>query len=57
MPLSIRSPNPEKLEAMKLVIELAQKHSTDLACAHDPDGDRFAVAIKKDGGEKIQRCN
>lgn len=45
---TVKSPNPENPAAMKLVTELAQKHKTDLACAHDPDGDRFAVIIKKD---------
>lgn len=44
-------PNPEEIGAMDRVIALAKTKDADLACANDPDADRFAVAAKIDTGE------
>ena len=43
---TVRFPNPEEPGAMDLVVALAQRMDADLACANDPDADRFAVAVR-----------
>ncbi|RQW64901.1 phospho-sugar mutase [Vibrio viridaestus] len=43
---TVKFPNPEEPGAMDLVIKLAKENGADLACANDPDADRFAVAAK-----------
>lgn len=44
---TVNFPNPEEKGAMDLVIAEAKKHGTMLACANDPDADRFAVVVRK----------
>ena len=46
-------PNPEKAEAMSLVIKLAEEKKADIAIANDPDSDRLGVAVND--GEKFVR--
>ncbi|WP_299806672.1 phospho-sugar mutase [uncultured Shewanella sp.] len=48
---TVNFPNPEEKGAMDMVIAEAKKHNAMLACANDPDADRFAVAVRKDDGE------
>lgn len=48
---TVNFPNPEEQGAMDLVIAEAKKHGAMLACANDPDADRFAVAVRKGEGE------
>ncbi|MGX9460058.1 phospho-sugar mutase [Shewanella sp. A14] len=48
---TVNFPNPEEKGAMDLVIAEAQKHNATLACANDPDADRFAVAVRTENGE------
>ncbi|WP_282109602.1 phospho-sugar mutase [Shewanella algicola] len=43
---TVNFPNPEEKGAMDLVITEAKKHQAMLACANDPDADRFAVAVR-----------
>ncbi len=43
---TVNFPNPEEKGAMDLVIKLAKSVDADIACANDPDADRFAVAVK-----------
>lgn len=43
---TVNFPNPEEQGAMDLVIAEAKKHDAMLACANDPDADRFAVAVR-----------
>ena len=43
-------PNPEKEEAMRSVIALAERKDADLAIATDPDCDRLGVAIRRKNG-------
>jgi len=44
---TVNFPNPEEAGAMDMVIELADSIEAELACANDPDADRFAVAVRK----------
>ena len=47
---TVKKPNPEYLETLRLGIELANKVGSDLMFANDPDADRMgAVARAKDG--------
>jgi phosphoglucomutase len=43
---TVKSPNPENAEALKLGIALAQKENADLVAATDPDCDRLGVAVR-----------
>ena len=43
---TVNFPNPEEKGAMDLVVNLAKSVGADIACANDPDADRFAVAVK-----------
>ncbi|MGO1297579.1 MAG: phospho-sugar mutase [Vibrio sp.] len=47
---TVNFPNPEEAGAMDRVIELADSVNAHLACANDPDADRFAVAARKADG-------
>lgn len=47
---TVNFPNPEEPGAMDLVIAEAEKHQAMLACANDPDADRFAVAVRTEEG-------
>ncbi|MDE1513954.1 phospho-sugar mutase [Vibrio sp. dsl-7] len=48
---TVNFPNPEEAGAMDMVIALAKQTGAQLACANDPDADRFAVAARKADGE------
>lgn len=48
---TVNFPNPEEKGAMDLVIAEAKQHNAMLACANDPDADRFAVAVRTDAGD------
>ena len=43
---TVNFPNPEEKGAMDLVVKLAKSVNADIACANDPDADRFAVAVR-----------
>ncbi|MDD7804471.1 MAG: phospho-sugar mutase [Endozoicomonas sp. (ex Botrylloides leachii)] len=47
---TLKFPNPEEAGAMDLAIAEAAKHSALLACANDPDADRFAAAVRTTSG-------
>jgi phosphoglucomutase len=48
---TVKSPNPENAEALKMAIELADKKSADLVIATDPDCDRMGVAARDASGK------
>ncbi|MGF1909914.1 phospho-sugar mutase [Vibrio kasasachensis] len=48
---TVTFPNPEEAGAMDMVVALAKKNGADIACANDPDADRFAAAVRKPDGE------
>tara|TARA_Y100001956_G_C4129066_1_gene192339 strand:+ start:1586 stop:3289 length:1704 start_codon:yes stop_codon:yes gene_type:complete len=48
---TVNFPNPEEAGAMDMVVALAKANNADIACANDPDADRFAVAARKPNGE------
>lgn len=46
---TLEYPNPEEPGALELAFALARAEQADLVIAHDPDADRLAVAIPRDG--------
>lgn len=47
---TVNFPNPEELGAMDMVTALAHAQRAELACANDPDADRFAVSVRNADG-------
>lgn len=43
---TVKSPNPEEPEALKLALELAVKVNADIVIGTDPDGDRLGIAVR-----------
>jgi phosphoglucomutase len=50
---TVKSPNPEEPEALKLAIDKAIESGAELVMATDPDGDRLGIAVKDKKGEFI----
>jgi phosphoglucomutase len=48
---TVKSPNPENFESLKLAINRAKVVNADLVIATDPDADRLAVAARNNKGE------
>lgn len=48
---TVKSPNPENMEAFDLAIEYAKKQNADLVFGTDPDSDRIGVVVKTSRGE------
>ena len=48
---TVKSPNPENAEALKMAVEQADKEKADLVIATDPDCDRMGVAARNAAGE------
>jgi phosphoglucomutase len=48
---TVKSPNPENAEALKLAIDLAGRENADLVIATDPDSDRMGVAVRGPEGK------
>jgi len=48
---TVKSPNPENAEALRLGIELANKTNADLVLATDPDCDRMGAAVRDRDGK------
>ena len=43
---TVKSPNPENAEALKMAVDLLNRENADFAIGTDPDDDRIGVAIK-----------
>lgn len=43
---TVKSPNPEEPEALKMALELAEKNDSDIVIGTDPDGDRLGIAVR-----------
>ncbi|MCI8459509.1 MAG: phospho-sugar mutase [Clostridia bacterium] len=50
-------PNPEKPEALRLGLALAEKCDSDILIATDPDADRIGTAVKHNGGYRLMTGN
>jgi len=50
---TVKSPNPEEPDALKLAIEKAVSTGADLVMATDPDADRLGIACKNKNGEFV----
>lgn len=48
---SVKSPNPENAEALKMAVARAEAEGADLVMATDPDCDRMAVAVRRPDGK------
>lgn len=50
---TVKSPNPEEPEALKLALELAEKVHADIVIGTDPDSDRLGIAVRDQSGKLI----
>ncbi|MFP4489473.1 MAG: phospho-sugar mutase [Bacteroidales bacterium] len=50
---TVKSPNPEEPEALKMALDKAVTYNADIVMATDPDGDRLGVAVKNRSGEYV----
>ena len=50
---TVKSPNPEEPEALKMALELAEKEDADMVIGTDPDGDRLGIAVRDLQGKMI----
>lgn len=50
---TVKSPNPENMEAFDIAIEYAQKQNADLVFGTDPDSDRIGIAVKNHNGKYV----
>ena len=48
---TVKSPNPEEPEALKMALELAEKINADIVIGTDPDCDRLGIAVRNNKGE------
>lgn len=50
---TVKSPNPEEPEALKMALELAGKVNADIVIGTDPDCDRLGVAVRNLEGKMV----
>ncbi|WP_299276127.1 phospho-sugar mutase [uncultured Psychroserpens sp.] len=50
---TVKSPNPEEPEALKMAVELANKVDGDIVIGTDPDCDRLGVVVRNLEGELV----
>lgn len=50
---TVKSPNPEEPEALKMALDLAEEKNADIVIGTDPDGDRLGVAVRDLNGKII----
>ena len=50
---TVRVPNPEEADTLRLGVELADKIGSDIVIGTDPDADRMGIAVRNDEGKFI----
>jgi phosphoglucomutase len=50
---TVKSPNPEEPEALKMAVDLANKINADIVIGTDPDSDRLGVAVRDNDGNMV----
>ena len=50
---TVKSPNPEEPEALKMALDLASKVNADIVIGTDPDCDRLGIAVRNLEGEMV----
>jgi phosphoglucomutase len=50
---TVKSPNPEEPEALKMALDLAEEINADIVIGTDPDADRLGIAVRNFDGEMI----
>ncbi|MCG8754094.1 phospho-sugar mutase [Tenacibaculum finnmarkense] len=55
---TVKSPNPEEPEALKMAVDLANKVAADIVLGTDPDSDRIGIAVRDlEGNMKLLNGN
>ena len=50
---TVKSPNPEEPDALKMALKLADEVQADMVIGTDPDSDRLGIAVRDNNGEMI----
>ena len=50
---TVKSPNPEEPDALKMALKLADEEQADMVIGTDPDSDRLGIAVRDDNGEMV----
>ena len=50
---TVKSPNPEEHEALKMALSLAEKKKVDVVIGTDPDSDRLGIAVRDLKGDML----
>jgi len=50
---TVKSPNPEEPEALKMALKLADEKQADMVIGTDPDSDRLGIAVRNTEGEMV----
>ena len=50
---TVRVPNPEEADTLRLGVELADKIGSDIVIGTDPDADRMGIAVRNDEGKFV----
>jgi len=50
---TVKSPNPEEPEALKMALKLADEKQADMVIGTDPDSDRLGIAVRNLEGEMV----
>lgn len=50
---TVKSPNPEEPEALKMALDLAEEKGADIVIGTDPDCDRLGIAVRDNSGKLV----
>lgn len=50
---TVRVPNPEESDTLKMAVELAEKIGSNVVIGTDPDCDRMGIAVRDDNGKFV----